>query len=93
MNRKAFQSLAYCFINVGCISCFTSVRTRSFMLLQLSWIHYYLNIKATSVASRELFQDLFTYSKSALTMDSQRKETQELCYTEHGYLRLFSLQY
>lgn len=76
MNRKAFQSLAYCFINVGCISCFTSVRTRSFMLLQLSWIRYYLNIKATSVASTVVFQDLFTYSRSALTVNSQREFSQ-----------------
>lgn len=58
MSRKAFQSLAYCYINVGCINCFTSVRTRSFMLLQLSWIRYYLHIKATSVASTVVFQDL-----------------------------------
>lgn len=57
MNKKAFQSQAYCFINVGYINCFTSIGTQSFMLLQLSWIHYYLNIKATSVASTVVLQD------------------------------------
>lgn len=60
MNRKAFQSEAYCFITVGCTNCFTSTGTWSFMLLQLSWIRYYLKIKATSVASTVVFPRLIS---------------------------------
>lgn len=60
MNRKAFQSEAYCFITVGCTKGFTSTGTWSFMLLQLSWIRYYLKTKATSVASTVVFPGLIS---------------------------------